>query len=101
MESEANCKFESNCLMYYPKGYLAEKDNPDAQILYFPLQGYTTKTGENSWGNIAFYLATDSNSNDANTYLCFMGSPNGTARISHRYTYSNIGITVRCIREDY
>lgn len=100
-DPDANCIFQSHYLVYYPKGHLLGMDDPNAQKIYFPLQGYLTNEGGITWGHLIFYLATDLNSNGDTSYISFMATPNGRHRIFPRQAYSGIGITVRCIREDY
>ncbi len=81
-----------NCELYAPLGYLSQKDNPEAQMIYFPKQGFYNYT--NFPGNYYCMRQFCDACNSIGSNYVWYGS-------SLKYSTSkNYGSPVRCIKEE-
>ena len=98
--AKGNCIQIASYLVYYPKGYPDNDGSSVTQAIRFPMFGHLTGQGGITWNNLIFYLATEMGKKGSNTFYTFCGS-NNSGTITPRYATGNLGVNVRCIREDY
>ena len=80
---------------YYPNGYLVEKDNDNAQKIYYPLSGSMQPHGQvTNIGSSACYWSC--NPNTSSGFLFYFRSD---AVQQPRSLYRGYGLSVRCIQE--
>lgn len=93
---------------YYPNGYLADKDNPNAPTAFFPLTGYRYRTSSNtsqfgSWNNtVALWTMYNWNSDRyRGTYVSAQLGADFTNSSSGNHFYKSYAMAIRCVRVDY
>ena len=83
---------------YYPRGYLADRDDPDAPTVFFPLANARSSTGGMSGAtDYSYYLRCTYPHHTVYNYIFsfYRGA------FSRGTTSYSTGTTVRCVKENY